>query len=223
MCEEKKNLYREIRSFKRWAEKYYPDRDEENDNGEWEIGTDNHFDEMVDAALKVIENINSSDAGEDLIEALLFSIARDNECERLADELRNHEDWFELLAGKSLGTKYINAQWQLAKRVGEFENCKELIYKFIESDNEYTSRMSLQALAEIDPERAEEYAINFWNRGKYPEGSYEDEYQKIMALHVLYSIGSDKLAEYREKALVSPYKWLKANAEQMVCFAKQHK
>ena len=111
MREEEKNLYGEIRSFKRWAEKYYPDRDEENDNGEWEIGTDNHFDEMVDAALKVIENINSSDAGEDLIEAL----------------------------------------------------------------------------------------------------------------HVLYSIGSDKLAEYREKALVSPYKWLKANAEQMVCFAKQHK
>ena len=220
MREEEKNLYREIRSFKRWAEKYYPDRDEENDNGEWEIGTDNHFDEMVDAALKVIENINSSDASEDLIEALLFSIARDNECERLADELRNHKDWFELLAGKSLGTKYINAQWQLAKRVGEFENCKELIYKFIESDNEYTSRMSLQALAEIDPKRAEEYAISFWNRGKYPEGSYEDEYQKIMALHVLYSIGSDKLAEYREKALVSPYKWLKTNAEQMVYFVK---
>ena len=70
-------------------------------------------------------------------------------------------------------------------------------------------------MAEINPEKAEEYAIRFWNRGKYPEGSYEDEYQKIMALHVLYTIGSDKLNEYREKAFVLPYKWLIANAESM--------
>ena len=215
MYNEEKMLYREIRSFKRWAEKYFPDRDEENDNGEWEIGVDNQFDEMVNAALKVIENINSSGAGEDIIEALLFSIARDNECEKIADELLKHEEWFELLAKKSLDTKYINAQWQLAKRVGKFENCKELIYKFIESENEYTSRISLQTLADIDPQKAEEYAIKFWNRRKYSEGSYEDEYQKIMSLHVLYNIGYEKLDEYREKALALPYKWLKANAEEM--------
>ena len=216
MYKEEKKLYREIRSFKLWAEKNHPNWNEENDNGEWEIGVDNHFDEMVNAALIVIENINSSDASEGIIEALLFSIARDNECEMLADALLKHEDWFELLAKKSLDSKYINAQWQFAKRLSEVEKCKGLIYKFIESNNEYTSRMSLQTLADINPEKAEEYAIQFWNREKYPEGSYEDEYQKIMALHVLHKIESEKLDEYLEKAVLLPYKWLKANAEEFI-------
>lgn len=216
MYKDENNLYREIRSFKLWAEKNHPNWDEENDNGEWEIGVDNHFDEMVNAALNVIENINSSDASEDIIDALLFSIARDNECEMLADTLIKYEGWFKILAQKSIDSKYINAQWQIAKRLGKVEKCRDLIYEFIESDNEYTSRMALQALADIDPEKAEEYAIKFWNRGKYPEGSYEDEYQKIMSLHVLHKIESEKLDEYCEKALLLPYKWLKNNAEEMI-------
>ncbi|MBQ8950952.1 MAG: hypothetical protein IJ065_07245 [Eubacterium sp.] len=49
--------------------------------------------------------------------------------------------------------------------------------------------MSLQAMAEIDPVKAEEYAVKFWNRGKYPIGSYGDEYQKIMVLHVFDAVG----------------------------------
>ena len=216
MYKEEKVLHREIRSFRRWAEKNHPNWDEENDNGEWEIGVDNHFEEMVNAASKVIENINSSDASEDIIDALLFSIARDNECEMLADTLIKNEGWFNLLAQKSIDSKYVNAQWQFAKRLSEVEKCRNLIYEFIESDNEYTSRMALQTLAEINPEKAEEYAIKFWDRGKYPEGSYENEYQKIMSLHVLHKIGSEKLHEYCEKALLLPYKWLKYNAEEMI-------
>ena len=56
----------------------------------------------------------------------------------------------------------------------------EIIYDFFKTDDEYTDRMALQALAEIYPEQAERYAVDFWERKKYEY----DEYQKIMVLHV---------------------------------------
>ena len=60
MYKDEINLYKEIRAFKLWAEKNHPNWGEENDNGEWEIGVDNHFDEMVNAALKIMENDNEN-------------------------------------------------------------------------------------------------------------------------------------------------------------------
>ena len=75
--------------------------------------------------------------------------------------------------------------------------------------------MALQTMADISPDKAEEYAVLFWNRGKYEEGSYEDEYQKIMVLHVLYRIKSKKLEEYLDKAMLSSYIHLKNNAEEI--------
>lgn len=210
-------LYREIEIFSKWAETYYPEWSEQNDNGEWEMGRDSHFYEMCDAAVNVINEHESSKADEKTIDSLLFVIARDNECEVIIDKLTLHKDWFELLAKKGIGSKYVNAEWQFAKYLGECKECDQnLIFAFIESDYEYTSRMALNTMADLRPDCAEEYAIRFWNRGKYPEGSYEDEYQKIMALRVLEKIQSTKLEEYLEKSLKSEYKWLKENAEEIV-------
>ena len=207
-------LYKEMRAFKRWAAKYYPECNEEHDNGEWEDGGGrSHFAEMVSAAYKVISDVPSGSASASLIDAMLFAVARDNECENLADELVGHVDWFTLLANASLSSCYINAQWQFAKRVGLVAGCESLVFSFLGSSDEYTSRMALQTLADVYPSRAEEYAELFWNRGLYEVGSYGDEYQKIMALHVLDQIGSDKLGEYVDKALATSYVYLKRNAE----------
>lgn len=208
-------LYKEIELFKKWANKHYSECNEEHDNGEWELGVNSHYDEMVSAAREVITSIDFEDADENLIDAMLFVVARDNESEILADELLKHEGWFSLLATRSLDSKYINARWQFAKRVGEVDCCKKLVYEFIKSDDEYTSRMALQTMADISPDKAEENAVLFWNRGKYEEGSYEDEYQKIMVLHVLYKIKSEKLEEYLDKAMLSSYEHLKNNAEEI--------
>ena len=148
---------------------------------------------------------------------MLFVIARDNECEELVEEkLVLHRDWFELLAKKSIGSKYVNAEWQFAKHLGDCEGCDpELIFSFIRSEYEYTSRMALQTIAELKPECAERYAFEFWDRGKYPAGSSEDEYQKIMALHVLAKLNSPRLEAYLERAKQSDYKWLRKNAEEL--------
>ena len=148
---------------------------------------------------------------------MLFVIARDNECEELVEEkLVLRRDWFELLAKKSIGSKYVNAEWQFAKHLGDCVGCDpELIFLFIKSEYEYTSRMALQTMAELKPECAERYALEFWNHGKYPAGSSEDEYQKIMALHVLAKLNSPKLKAYLERAMKLDYKWLRINAEEL--------
>ncbi len=72
---------------------------------------------MRKAAINVIKCFKCSDSDEKLIDALLFTIARDNECEIIINELVNYKDWYELLAKKSLGSKYINSEWQFAKKL----------------------------------------------------------------------------------------------------------
>ena len=110
----------------------------------------------------------------------------------------------------------MNAEWQFAKHLGDCEGCDpELIFSFIKSEYEYTSRMALQTMAELKPEFAEHHAFEFWDRGKYLAGSSEDEYQKIMALHVLAKLNSPRLEAYLERAKQSDYKWLRKNAEEL--------
>ena len=89
------------------------------------------------------------------------------------------------------------------------------VFKYINVDDEYTQRMSLSALSEIDYKKAEQYAIEFWERDKYKGDTYAEEYQKIMALNVLYKIKSDKLSEYIEAARQLDFVYLKENADEI--------
>ena len=148
---------------------------------------------------------------------MLFVIARDILCVELVDEkLVWCWVWFVLRAKKSIGLKDLNAEWQFAKHLGDCEGCDpELIFSFIKSEYEYTSRMALWTMVELKPECAERYAFEFWDSGKYPAGASEDEYQKIMALHVLAKLNSPRLEAYLERAKQSDYKWLRKNAEEL--------
>lgn len=215
-------LYKEIELFKKWADENYPDWSEENDNGDWVMEEQSHFREMCDAVMEIIKTRDPYEDDEIMANAVLFAIARDNECEQIISELAKHENWFELLAEKSICSKYINAEWQFAGHLNECVSCdRELYFQFVRSENEYTSRLALRSMSKIMPETAEKYAVEFWNRGKYPLGSFEDEYQKIMALSVLYETGSAKLEEYLNKALESDYIYLVKNAEDII--NKRHK
>ncbi|MFR2168297.1 MAG: hypothetical protein ACLS5W_10975 [Coprococcus sp.] len=82
-------------------------------------------------------------------------------------------------------------------------------------DNEYTQRLALQSLAYIYPDKAEEYAIDFWWRDKYKDDAYASEYQKIVVLHVLHIIHSAELEKYLDLADKSEYRYLKENAEEI--------
>lgn len=123
-----------------------------------------------------------------------------------------------VLCRKSLSTDYLNAKWQFAESLKDYkeqDNLHELIYEFLNIDDEYTERLALLSLAYIYPDKAEKYAIDFWHRDKYKDNDYEIEYQKIMVLHVLHIIGSNKLKEYLDLADKSEYYYLKENSQKI--------
>lgn len=92
-----KNLNKKIEKFKKWALKNHPECDEAHDNGEWEYDPYSYFDEMRDAAIVVISCNDIRCADDELVDNLLYAIARDNESEIIADELIKYPEWFQLL------------------------------------------------------------------------------------------------------------------------------
>ncbi|MDE5873276.1 MAG: hypothetical protein K2H07_05120 [Lachnospiraceae bacterium] len=212
-----KKLHKKVNSFKRRANKDYPHWSERNDNGEWELDLF-EFDEMCSVIFDIIKNTSYTEATEQILDDMLFGIARDNECSRIVNMLIDYSGWYSVLCRKSLSTDYLNAKWQFAESLKDYkgqDNLHELIYEFLKVDDEYTERMALMSLAYIYPNQAEKYAIDFWHRDKYKDNDYENEYQKIMVLHVLYTISSDKIYEYLDLADQSIYCYLKENSKEL--------
>jgi len=204
-------LHMAVDEFKALARKTHPEFDEKNDNGEWELDY-MEFGNMVSAALYVTDGLKPDEVSADTIDDLLYTIARDNECMSVIKELS--PEWYSFLCKLVLRTPYINAKWQFAeclKNHAEDGEIKPLIFEFLESGDEYTERMALESLAVLYPDKAEEYAERFWERNIYEH----DEYQKIMALHILYKIGSSKLDYYLDLADNSSYEYLKMNAKEI--------
>lgn len=205
------SFHNSVLMFKAWAEKFHPEVTEDNDNGEWEPLC-SEFDYMLSDGLKVIENIDFSNAAEQIADDLLYLIARDNEVGIVINKLLDYCGWFSILCQRSLHSPYTNAKWQFVEKLSEYngDNClKNLVYDFLNAGDEYTERMALKALADIYPQDAEKYAVMFWEREKFENS----EYQKMMALDVLNKIHSPKLAHYLDEADKSDFKYLKESAK----------
>lgn len=205
-------LHKRVIKFKHFQMKHYPEVTEKNDNGEWEIGH-RQWDEMNQAYLKIIEKYSTESIEEELIDDMLYVIARDSECSSLLIQTLQYPQWFEILCRHSISTDYYNARWQFAEQIGNYKgknDIKDLLFYFIESGDEYTERMALQSLCEHFPEQAEKYAVKFWDRNIYDE----DEYQKIMALYALHRIKSPLLKKYIAKAYETEYCYLKEWADE---------
>lgn len=201
-----KELHRAVAEFITYQQEVYPNMSEENDNGEWVFGDE--FNDMRNAFLAVVENVSYVQATDVVIDDLLYAIARDNECCELVSETLNHPEWFAVLCQHSLQTDYTNAKWQFAEYLHEYRgNSKigNLIFRFLETGDEYTERMALRSLSEMYPEKVEQYAFEFWNRQKYDA----DEYQKIMVLYVLDKVKSPLLEHYLDEADTTDYVYLK--------------
>lgn len=209
-------LHKSVIRFKKRADKVHPQWSEQHDNGEWEIDL-YEFDEMCSTIFEIIEKTAPKEASEQMLDDILFGIARDNECSRIVCELLKYPEWYALLCRKSLTTDYINAKWQFAESLKDYngqEGLQELIFEFLNADDEYTERLALKALAYIYPDKAEKYAIEFWWRDKYKD-NYGAEYQKIMVLHVLHIIHSPELEKYLDLADQTEYCYLKENSEEI--------
>lgn len=203
-----KDLHEAVLAFRRWAHEEFPDKNEDNDNGEWELDTE-LFSLMCDRFRDAVTGIDVKDITAEIIDDLLYVIARDNECPILINELS--PEYYGLLCKAVLDTPYTNAKWEFAETLKDHEEIRHLIFELLDTGDEYTERMALMSLSYLYPERTEEYAEKFWNRNIYKE----DEYQKIMVLHALANIGSDKLPYYLDLADASSLKYLKENAEEI--------
>lgn len=141
------NLHTRVNSFKAWAKANHPTITEENDNGEWCFC--NEFYNMEACSIDIISNTAASGATEQMIDDLLYVIARDNECEIVMDKLEEHSDWFSLLCRRCLNTDYANAIWQFAKHLPNYkggDDLKKIIYDFLDSGDEYTRANGTQVI-----------------------------------------------------------------------------
>lgn len=94
-----RKLHRAVAQFVKEADKKYPNWSERNDNGEWGIGLDK-FDDMYKVILEIIEYTSCDEATEQMLDDILFGIARDNECSRIIEVLLKYPDWYALLCEK---------------------------------------------------------------------------------------------------------------------------
>ena len=212
-----RKLHKCIAKFIKRANKAYPDWRESHDNGEWEIDLV-EFDDMCNIIFEIIKTTSCDEASEQMLDDILFGIARDNEGSLIVGMLLKYPEWYVCLCRKVLSTDYINAKWQFAETLKDYngkDEIRELIFDFLQVDNEYTQRLALKSLAYLYPDKAEKYAIDFWWRDKYKDDDYASEYQKIMVLHVLYIIHSKELENYLDLADKSEYHYLKENAREI--------
>lgn len=208
--QDRRTLHKAVRAFKRFQKRHYPHITEEHDNGEWVFG--GPFDRICRAYLAIVERYKPDGAAEAMIYDMLYVIARDSECSHLLKATLKYPRWFEKLCRYGIDSRYYNVRWQFAEQLGGYHgdsNIKEMLFRFIESGDEYTERMALQSMCGHFPERAEEYAVKFWGRNIYEQ----DEYQKIMALYALHRIGSPLLGTYIEKSYQTNYHYLKGWAD----------
>ena len=203
-----------VNVFKRWLKTNYPEMTEYFDYGKWYFCDE--FEEMISSALQLIEKYPTDKANEQIVDDLLYVLARDDECGFIIEALKKYGDWFLLLCRSSLKTDYRNAKLQFAEHIRYCQaddDLVNLIFDFIAAEDEGIEVLALQSLGVIDPEKAEKCAIDLWI-----ESEYEDEYGFIdigmlISLEALNQIHSPKLKDYLEIAKQSGNIFLEVYAE----------
>lgn len=135
-----RKLHRAVAQFVKEADKKYPNWSERNDNGEWGIGLDK-FDDMYKVILEIIEYTSCDEATEQMLDDILFGIARDNECSRIIEVLLKYPDWYvstmycsgevdcicmECVANGKAAEKYDGEFIQYAEEISDEEKRTEL-------------------------------------------------------------------------------------------------
>jgi hypothetical protein len=118
------------------------------------------------------------------LNAVLYAVARDNECQHLAWEIRHNPELLLSLAKAAADCGEPDAKWQLAEELGQLGQGGrevELVLLTLASDaDEYVRRRSLQALARLRSPAVEQLALAEWHR--------PDEHQQWVRMNVLWCL-----------------------------------
>ena len=202
------SLREEVARFQAWADKHYPPGAR---NGEWECGYDD-WPQLRQAWLAKLASCPAHTANPIDVQDILYVIGRDNETEQLAEALATSSQWFMLLLPYALRSGDRDVRWQFAQQLGSgnflFQDAESALLKLVTDDDEYVSRMALQALGKIKSEHAERLCERAWASGHI--------YQRIMTLWVLLEIGSPKLERYLADAKEDGSEYVVSNAEEIL-------
>jgi hypothetical protein len=200
-------LHEEVVRFQVWAENHHPI---EGRTGEWELnyGGWQYLNQAFRIHLGACMPQTMDATG---ISDMLYAIGRDNEMEELVEELASHSNWFMCLLPYALSSTDADVRWQFATQLGngkfELSVAEPALIELAKDENEYVSRMALQALGRIGSSLTEGYCERAWATGH--------EYQRIMALWVLKDIKSDKLDRYLAYAAKDGRTYIESNAAEI--------
>jgi HEAT repeats len=179
------DLMSEVARFKEWA-------GPERQYGEWECDYENWGD-LYEAVLRFVDVVPFANWSHEETRAVLFAIARDNEMEHLAEEIRGRKpETLVALAGAAVEIGEYQATWQLAEQLGQFGKAsvevERLLLILASNEDEYVRRRLLQSLARIGSPAVEELSLAEWHRA-----DEEQQWARMTVLWCLQKIGSPHL------------------------------
>jgi hypothetical protein len=196
------DLHTEVNRFKQWASTH------NQRHGEWECDYE-HWGDLWSSAESAINRFRDGNAPDEIIDDLIYAIARDNEDEIIAEHLLHTPPLLTQLAKSAMSCSESDAKWQIAQTVAEakLDNAAELIRPFLQDENEYVRRRALLAFGTFSPQEAEQIALTNLND--------EFEYSRIAALHVLHDIGSERLLECLDRHETDPSEYVRWNVREI--------
>jgi HEAT repeat protein len=179
------DLLTEVGKFRAWADAYpHPVR-----NGEWECDYDS-WASLYDAVLGFVADRPFDSWSSDELQSVLYTIARDNEMQHLAREVRRrHPELLLPLSRAAVRLGEREDRWQLAVELGSAgSGGEQVLLEMAHDEYEYVRRRALESLAKVGSPAVEELALAAWHR---PDE--DQEHARMMVLHCLDYIGSPQL------------------------------
>ena len=201
------DLMAEVGRFRTWADAY----PHAGRYGEWECDYE-AWPSLHQAVLGFVAGRPFESWSEAEVRAVLYAIARDNEIQHLAREVRErHPELVPPLAWAALRVGERDDRWQLAVELGRLgPESEPLLLEMASDEHEYVRRQALQSLLQIGSPAVEELALDAWHR---PDE--DQEWARMMALYCLHKLGSPRLEQLLAEAERDARKYLRGYAERI--------
>jgi hypothetical protein len=205
------DLATEVDRFRAWADATCPP---DRRFGEWECDYESWGD-IYEAVLAFVAAGPFGSWSPEEVRAVLYALARDNESQHLAGEIRRkYPELLVPLARASIEVGEREDRWQLAEELGQLGRAggeeERLLLVLARDEHEYVRRRALASLARLHSPTVEELALEAWHR---PDP--EQQWSRMMALWCLHRVGSPQLGQFLAEAEQDPREHLRGFAGQV--------
>jgi hypothetical protein len=204
-------LFTKVQNYKQWASEYLP----EDRSGEWECDYPNWQSLYKSVFDFIATNPSINNWSTEHLDSVLYALARDNECEHIAEKLRECcPNILVQLATLSIKFGERDARWQLAQELGrltlETEKIEIILNEFADDTDEYVRRHALMALARIKSDFTEDLALKNWHQ--FHENQ---QWSRMAVLWSLQEVNSSYFETFRLEAESDSRPYLSEYAKNM--------